>query len=71
MEKSMQECVAAWGDKVVGVRRAKCSNGYNHNVAIVKYEDSSLWVCCSNFGYFDSKIGCKSTGRRCRFFKSA
>jgi len=60
----------AWGDRVVEVRRVECANKYNHGVTIVRYEDSSIWVYCPNFGYVSSELGCKITGGRCRFFKA-
>ena len=65
-----QEPKQAWGDRIVEVRKAVCSNKHNHGVSIVRYEDGSIWVYCPNFGYIGSQVGCKITKGRCRYFKA-
>lgn len=50
--------IKPWGDKVVEVRKVKCTKN-SHNVVIVKYEDSSIWIQCPNFGLVDSQLVCR------------
>ena len=61
-----------WGDKVVEIRKEKCTKN-KHNIVILRYEDSSIWIYCPNFTWTDSAIICNlptKVGKktRCRFF---
>ena len=60
---------------IVGVRTYTCTNDFVHNVKVVKYDDSSVWVLCPMFGWFEGassggtlKLGCKETKKRCTWF---
>lgn len=59
-------------DQIVAVRRIKCVNGGFHNATVIKYGDSSVWVCCPNFGWYEDhnslKPGCKPRKKRCPWF---
>lgn len=35
---------------IVSVRGYTCTNGFVHNIKVVKYDDSSVWVMCPMFG---------------------
>jgi Arc/MetJ-type ribon-helix-helix transcriptional regulator len=61
--------------KIVGMREYTCTNGFAHNIKVVKYEDSSIWVTCPMFGWFEDtsiegapKLGCKERKKRCTWF---
>lgn len=61
--------------KIVGVREYRCTNGFVHNIKVVRYEDSSIWVTCPMFGWFEEaglettpKLGCKERKKRCTWF---
>jgi len=61
--------------RIIGVRTYTCSNDFVHNVKVVKYDDSSVWVMCSMFGWFEDagfggtpKLGCKERKKRCTWF---
>lgn len=63
-------------EEIVGVRRLKCHNAGLHSIKVLKYGDSSIWVCCPEFGWYedphsgDLKLGCKDRKTRCRWFFS-
>ncbi|MHA1742924.1 MAG: hypothetical protein ACTSV6_01580 [Candidatus Heimdallarchaeota archaeon] len=59
-----------WGDEVVEVRKAICTNEHAHSISIVRYRDGSIWVFCPYFGYIGSRLGCKIRKAPCRFFKA-
>ena len=61
--------------KVVGVREYTCTNEFAHKIKVVRYEDSSIWVTCPMFGWFEGarsegapKLGCISRKKRCTWF---
>jgi len=61
--------------RIIGVREYTCSNDFIHNVKVVKYDDSSVWVTCPMFGWFEEagrggtpKLGCKERKKRCSWF---
>jgi Arc/MetJ-type ribon-helix-helix transcriptional regulator len=61
--------------KIVGMREYTCTNSLAHRVKVVKYEDSSIWVACPMFGWFEdvsmegaSQLGCKERKKRCTWF---
>ena len=61
--------------RVIGTRLYKCINKYIHNIAVVKYDDSSIWVMCPMFGWFEDaslegplKLGCKDRKKHCTWF---
>jgi len=60
---------------IVSVRGYTCTNGFVHNIKVVKYDDSSVWVMCPMFGWFEEigsegtlKLGCKERKKRCTWF---
>ena len=57
-------------EEVIAVRSAICSR--NGKVQIIKYNDSSVWIACPDFGWFESgfqkRLGCKERRRRCTWF---
>ncbi len=60
---------------IVSVRGYTCTNGFVHNIKVVKYDDSSVWVVCPMFGWFEEigsdgilKLGCKERKKRCTWF---
>jgi len=65
-----QEPEHVWGDRIVETRKAICTCKHNHEVTIIRYEDSSIWVDCPDFGYIGSQVGCKIAKGRCRYFKA-
>ena len=60
--------------RVVGMREYPCTNGFVHNIKVVRYDDSSIWVTCPMFGWFEEpgletpKLGCKERKKRCTWF---
>ncbi len=61
--------------RIVSVRGYTCTNGFVHNIKVVKYDDSSVWVMCPMFGWFEEagsdgilKLGCKERKKRCTWF---
>lgn len=61
--------------RIIGVREYTCTNGFVHNIKVVRYEDSSIWVTCPMFGWFEEagsegapKLGCKERNKRCTWF---
>jgi hypothetical protein len=56
-------------DQIVAIRSAKCINGGSHNIKVIKYIDSSVWVCCPHFGWYEDhhslELGCKDRKKRC------
>jgi len=62
-------------DRIVGVRTYTCTNDFVHNVKVVKYDDSSVWVMCPMFGWFEDassggarRLGCKEKKKHCTWF---
>lgn len=63
------------GTRIVGVKAYTCTNDFVHHVKVVKYSDSSVWVMCPMFGWFEDagsrgilKLGCKERKKRCTWF---
>lgn len=61
--------------KIVGIRECTCINKFTHNIKVVRYEDSSIWVICPMFGWFEvtglegvPKLGCKTRKKHCTWF---
>lgn len=61
--------------RIVAVRNYTCSNDFVHQIKVVKYEDSSLWVTCPVFGWFENttldktpRLGCKERKKPCAWF---
>lgn len=61
--------------RIVGVRDYTCINDFVHHIKVVKYDDSSVWVMCPMFGWFEDvgsegtpKLGCKERKKRCTWF---
>lgn len=61
--------------QIIGVRKYTCTNDFVHDVKVVTYDDSSIWVMCPMFGWFgetDSgrtpKLGCKERKKHCTWF---
>ncbi|UCE95658.1 MAG: hypothetical protein JSV51_08065 [Candidatus Bathyarchaeota archaeon] len=62
--------------QIIGVREYKCRNRYIHSIKVVRYGDSSIWVRCPMFGWFDvisnnknlTMLGCKDRKKRCTWF---
>lgn len=61
--------------RIIGVREYTCQNKSIHNVKVVKYDDSSIWVTCPMFGWFEkggvpsvTSLGCKERKQRCTWF---
>lgn len=59
---------------VVGLREYTCINSSVHKVKVARYDDSSIWVMCPKFGWFEDcvsgveKLGCKDRKKRCTWF---
>jgi len=60
------------GEEIIGIRTETCYVKKPHKIKIFKYDDSSMWVCCSNFGWFkdDGKelLGCREKNKGCTWF---
>jgi len=61
--------------RIVGVRMYTCTNDFVHDVKVVTYDDSSIWVMCPMFGWFEEfdsegtpKLGCKERKKHCTWF---
>lgn len=71
-EKRMPERLTR--SQVVGMREYTCTNGFIHNIKVARYDDSSIWVICPMFGWFEEpglatpKLGCKERKKRCTWF---
>jgi len=61
--------------RITSIRGYTCTNDFVHNIKVVKYDDSSVWVMCPMFGWFEEtgsngtlKLGCKERKKRCTWF---
>ena len=56
-------------EEIIAVRSANCRH---RKIRIVKYSDSSVWIICPDFGWYESDsrehVGCKRKRRRCTWF---
>ena len=62
----MSECFSR--EEIVAARTATCRG---RPIKILKYNDSSMWIACPNFGWFGHLrqcLGCKEKKRRCTWF---
>ena len=58
---------------IIGIRNYTCTNGFIHDVKVVKYDDTSIWVMCPMFGWYNSpggaaKLGCRERKKQCTWF---
>lgn len=61
--------------KIVGMRKHVCSNETIHNIAVIKYDDESMWVACPWFGWYTNQqnvpeLGCADRKKRCTWYLS-
>lgn len=65
------------GSQIIGTRELTCINARIHKIQIVTYDDSSIWIKCPMFGWFEetgvvrsrrTKLGCKHRKKRCTWF---
>ncbi|MEM2102229.1 MAG: hypothetical protein QXM22_01790 [Candidatus Bathyarchaeia archaeon] len=61
--------------RIIAVRSYTCSNEFVHKIKVVKYDDSSIWVTCPMFGWFENttpdkrpQLGCKERKKPCAWF---
>jgi len=61
--------------RIIAVRSYNCSNDFFHKIKVVKYDDSSIWVTCPMFGWFEDttpdkkpQLGCKERKKPCAWF---
>jgi hypothetical protein len=60
------------GEDIIGIRTETCYVNKPHKIKIFKYNDSSMWIACPNFGWFkkdgEEHLGCRERKKRCTWF---
>jgi len=59
--------------QIIGIRNYTCTNGFIHDVKVVKYDDTSIWVMCPMFGWYGppggaARLGCRERKKPCTWF---
>ncbi len=60
--------------QIVGIRNYTCTNGFIHNIKVIRFDDTSIWVACPMFGWYDppsvgkARLGCRERKKRCTWF---
>lgn len=60
--------------QIIGIRNYTCTNGFIHNIKVIKFDDTSIWIACPMFGWYDpssagkARLGCRERKKRCTWF---
>ena len=59
-------------EEIIGIKTETCYVNKPHKIKVFKYDDSSMWVGCPNFGWFKNDgaehLGCREKIKGCTWF---